>query len=78
MMARSKPTAREALMKLQEQRIELDAREAQLREQAASELGKVLIECGAETIDPAQLRQLLRQAITLGIDRALGKLSAGS
>ena len=77
-MARSKPTAREALMKLQEQRTQLDAREAQLREEAASELGKVLIECGAEKIDPAQLRQLLRHAMTLSIDKALGKLSAAS
>ena len=28
--------------------------EARLREEAAGELGKLLIECGAETIEPAQ------------------------
>ena len=59
-MARSKPSARDALRKLLEQREELDAREARLREEAAAELGKLLVECGAETIEPAQLRRLDR------------------
>ena len=66
-MARSKPSARDALRKLREQREELDAREARLREEAAAELGKLLIECGAETLEPGELRQLIRQSMTLGI-----------
>jgi len=74
-MARSKPSARDALKKLREQRQELDAREARLREEAAAELGKVLVECGAETIDPAQLRQLVRASMTLGIDETLKRLA---
>ncbi|HWJ38196.1 MAG TPA: DUF6437 family protein [Sphingomicrobium sp.] len=75
MMARSKPTARDAILKLREQRQELDAREARLREEAAAELGKVLVECGAETIDPAQLRKLVRASMTLGIDETLKRLA---
>lgn len=74
-MARSKPSARDALKKLREQRQELDAREARLREEAAAELGKVLVECGAETLDPAQLRQLVRASMTLGIDETLKRLA---
>ncbi|MBX9896387.1 MAG: hypothetical protein K2Y17_00515 [Qipengyuania sp.] len=74
-MARSKPSARDALKKLREQREELDAREARLREEAAAELSKVLVECGAETIEPAQLRQLVRASMTLGIDETLKRLA---
>ena len=73
-MARSKPSARDALRKLREQREELDAREARLREEAAAELGKLLVECGAETIEPAQLRQLVRASMALGIDETLETL----
>ena len=74
-MARSKPSARDALRKLREQREELEAREARLREEAAAELGKLLVECGAETIEPAQLRQLVRASMALGIDETLKRLA---
>lgn len=73
-MARSKTSAVDALIRLQAQRSELDARETQLRTDAANELGKVLLECGAETIEPAKLRLLLKQTIVLGIDAALAKV----
>ena len=55
-MARSKVSARDALLKVQRQREELAAEESRLREGAAAELGKVVLECGAETLDPALLR----------------------
>jgi len=74
-MARSKPSARNALKKLREQREELDAQEAKLRDEVAAELGKVLLECGAETVEPAQLKQLIRASITIGIHDALKRLS---
>jgi hypothetical protein len=74
-MARSKPSARDALRKLREQREELEAKEAKLRDEAATELGRVLIECGAETIEPAALRQLIRQSMNLGIDETLKRLA---
>jgi hypothetical protein len=74
-MARSKPSALDALRKLREQRALLDSEEARLRQEAATVLGKLLIECGAETIEPAQLKQLIRASLTIGIDDALKRLS---
>jgi hypothetical protein len=75
-MARSKPSARDALKKLREQRLDLDAQEVRLRDEAAAELGKLLVECGAETIEPAQLRQVVQASMKLGIDEALKRLTA--
>lgn len=75
-MARSKPTARDALKKLREQRAQLENEEARLREEAATELGKLLIECGAETIDPAQLRQIVRASMALGIEETLKRIAS--
>ena len=74
-MARSKPSARDALIKLRAEREELVSRESRLREEAAADLGKVLLECGAEVLEPAQLRQLLRASMTLGIDAAIARLT---
>ena len=74
-MARSKPTARDALKKLREQRARLESEEARLRQEAATELGRLLIECGAETIEPAQLRQIIRGAMTLGIEETLKRMA---
>ena len=75
-MARSKVSARDALLKVQRQREELAAEETRLREGAAAELGKVVLECGAETLDPAQFRQLILQAAKLGIDESLKRLAS--
>ena len=74
-MARSKPNVRSALKRLREQREELDAQEARFREEVAGELGKMLVECGAETIEPAKLKQLVRATLALGIEDALVRLS---
>lgn len=76
LMARSKPSARDALKKLREQRLELDAQEVRLRDEAATELGKMLVECGAETIEPAQLKRVVQASMTLGIDETLKRLAA--
>jgi len=75
MMARSKASARDALMKVQRQREELAAEEARLRESAAAELGKVMLDCGAETIEPAQLRRLMVSVQKLGLDETLKRIS---
>lgn len=75
-MARSKPSARDALKKLREQRLELDAQEVRLRDEAATELGKLLVECGAETIEPAQLKRVVQASMALGIDETLKRLVA--
>lgn len=76
-MARSKTSAVDALKRLQAQRCELDARETKLRTDAANELGRMLLECGAETIDAAKLRQLMKQTSAIGIDAVLTKLGKG-
>ena len=75
-MARSKPSARDALIKVQRQREELDAEEKRLREGAAHELGKVLLDCGAETLDPPQFKQLIRSVMALGIGESLKRLAS--
>lgn len=75
-MARSKSNALEALRKLGEERRLLDAREATLREEAAAELGRLLINGDTASIEPAKLKQLIRASMTLGIDTALSRLSA--
>jgi len=75
-MARSKPSARDALKKLREQRLELDAQEVRLRDEAAAELGKLLVECGAETIEPAQLKRVVQASMALGIDETVKRLTA--
>lgn len=74
-MARSKTSARDALKKLREQRAQLDGEEVRLRQEVAIELGKVLIECGAETIDPAQLRQIVSAAMAFGIAETLKRIA---
>ena len=74
-MARSKPSARDALKKLREQRLELDAQEVRLRDEAATELGKMLVECGAETMELAQLKQVVQASMKLGIDETLTRLT---
>jgi hypothetical protein len=65
----------DALKKLREQRDELAAREVKLREEAAIVLGQILIDCGAETLEPAKLRQLVRSSMALGIDEALKRIA---
>lgn len=65
----------DALKKLREQRDELAAKEVKLRDEAANVLGHILIECGAETIEPAQLRQIVRASMALGIEETLKRLT---
>ncbi|WP_299309654.1 DUF6437 family protein [uncultured Croceicoccus sp.] len=74
-MARSR-NARDALTRLREQRAELDAREAELRDKAAQELGAMLLECGAETLEAGKLKRLVKQASAMGLDAALERLGA--
>lgn len=76
-MARSR-NARDALTRLREQRAELDAREADLREKAVQELGAMLLECGAETLEAGKLKRLVKQASTMGLDAPLERLSTSS
>ena len=75
-MTKVRAGALEALRKLQDQRRELDAREAQLKQKAAGELGQLLLECGAESFESGELRALLKVVARLGPKAALERLSA--
>ena len=75
-MARTKGSAIEALKKLCSEQGRLAAKEAELKAEAAGELGRILIDLGAELFDPGKLRQLVKRSIELGIDPALDRLSA--
>jgi Family of unknown function (DUF6437) len=75
-MAKAKVSALDALRKVHAQRSQLDAKESELRQQAAGELGQIVLECSAEQIDPAQLRSLLKAAVRLGSKEALERLTA--
>ena len=75
-MAKAKLGALDALKKLKAQRSELDLREAELRHQAAVELGHIVLECGAELMDSGQLKSLLKAIVNLGPDVALERLAA--
>lgn len=75
-MTKVRTGALEALRKLQDQRRELDAREAQLKQKAAGELGQLLLECGAESFEPGDLKALLKVVAKLGPKTALERLSA--
>ena len=74
-MIKAKTGAIDALKKLQMQRQQLNARESELRHKAAAELGTMLLECGAESLDPGELKALLRAAIRLGAKPALERLA---
>lgn len=76
-MAKSKASARDALIRLRAEREELMNRETALREAAAADLSKVLLECGAEVMEPAKLRQLLRTSMALGVEAAIDRISTG-
>ena len=75
-MTKVRTGALEALRKLQNQRRELDAREAQLKHKAAGELGEMLLQCGAESFEPSELKALLKVVAKLGPKAALERLSA--
>ena len=74
-MARSKMNARDALRKLQEQREQLAVEEARLRESVAAELGAIMLECGAETLEPAALKRLMLRVRELGIEETMKRIS---
>lgn len=75
-MAKTKPTSLDALQKLHAQRHALDQREAELRNLAAGEIGTIVIECGAELLDAARLKALLKHVTRIGLDEALSLLGS--
>lgn len=73
-VARGSQGALAALAKVKKDRQALADREAELRVQAAGEIGAVVLEAGAEDMDPAKLGKLVKLAVQLGEDEALKRL----
>lgn len=64
------------LAKLRGERDALNAREAELKREAAGEIGAALIQAGADVLDPAKLVKIVRQIVQVGEDEALKRLGA--
>nr|WP_281180017.1 DUF6437 family protein [Croceicoccus bisphenolivorans] len=47
-----------------------------MREKALQELGAILLECGAETLEAGKLKRLVKRASAMGLDAALERLGA--
>ena len=74
-MAKKKSSALEALAKLNDERLALEARAAELRRAAALELGMVVLDAGGADLGPARLRDLVTEALAAGPDAGLRMLS---
>lgn len=74
-MAKKKSSALKALAMVNDERVALEARAAELRRAAALELGMVVLDAGAADLGPARLRDLVAKAIAIGPDAALRMLS---
>lgn len=74
-MAKKKPTALQALAIVNDERVALEARAAELKRAAALELGMVVLDAGGADLDPKRLRDLVARALATGPDAALRMLS---
>jgi len=73
-MARASTTALSGLTRLAEERRQLDAREEELRAQAAVEIGAAMLAAGAEKIELKLLERIVRKVGEIG--EALKRLDA--
>lgn len=69
-MAKKKPSALKALAILNDERLALEARAAELKHAAALELGMVVLDAGGADLGPARLRDLISKAAAPGPDAA--------
>jgi hypothetical protein len=75
-MTKAKSGALSALAKLKSERAALDAREADLTDQAARELGHVMLSAGLDQFSPAGLKSAMNAMRTLGEIETLARLQA--
>lgn len=75
-MAKKKPSALEALARLNQERRLLEDRGAELRKAAALELGTVLLDAGGAAIGPSKLKEIIANVVATGVDEALQRLTA--
>ena len=76
-MAKKKPSALDALAKLDEERAALSEKEAALKREAALELGAAVLAAGGAILRPERLRSIIVSVVRIGPDEALRRL-AGS
>lgn len=74
-MAKKKPSALKALAIVNDERVALEARAAELKRAAAIELGMVVLDAGGADLGSARLRDLVAKALATGPDAALRMLS---
>ena len=74
-MAKKKPSALNALIRLDEERAALNEREAALKREAALELGSAVLTGGGAILRPDRLRQLVERIVSVGSEEALRRLS---
>ena len=75
-MAKKKPSALDALARLNEERRALEDRGAALKRAAALELGMIVIDAGGAAIGPAHLKTLIAQIVGIGVEAACQRLAA--
>lgn len=76
-MAKKKPSALDALARLNDERLALEARAAELKRAAALELGLVVLDAGGADLGPGRLRDFVTRIMTEGPDEVLRLLSHG-
>lgn len=77
-MAKKKPSALEALARLNDERAQLENRGAELKRAAALELGMIVLDTGGGAIGPAKLKELVARIVAAGADVSLQRLASGS
>lgn len=75
-VAKKKPSALEALARLNDERRALDDRGAELKRAASLEIGMVVLDAGGAALGPTRLRALITQVVAIGIEAALQRLSS--
>lgn len=76
-MAKKKPSALEALARLNDERAQLENRGAELKRAAALELGMIVLDAGGGAVGPAMLKELITRIVAAGADASLQRLEAG-
>lgn len=77
-VAKKKPSALEALARLNDERAQLENRGAELKRAAALELGMIVLDAGGGAIGPAKLKELIARIVGTGADASLQRLAASS
>ena len=77
-MAKKKPSALDALAKLDEERAALSEREAALKREAALELGAAVLAAGGAVLRAERLKSIVEFVVRIGADAALRRLSSSA